>query len=148
MKKILLILCVLTWSTLINAQLRKTPAEVTNAFSKAYPAATNVTWRDKITNFEAEFDLSGAHTVAKFNTKGEWLNTEQDLTLGNLNANVKDGLNKSKYRDWHVKEIKSVQAKDKAIAYRVCVTKDAGDVLKRYLFFNAAGQLQKDALSI
>jgi len=148
MKKILVIIASVVVVTAANAQLRKTPSEVTNRFSATYPTAKNVTWRDKLTNFEAEFDLAGAHTVAKFNSKGEWLNTEQDLTLATLNANVKDGLNKSKYKDWSVKEIKSIQVKDKATVYRVVVVKDTGDVLKRYLFFNEQGQLTRDALTI
>ena len=147
-KALFLIACSLVIITASHSQIRKMPAEVTNAFANSYPTAKNVTWRDKLSNFEAQFDLSGVHTVAKYSTKGEWMNTEQDLTLLTVNQNVKDGFNKSKYKDWSVKEIKSIQAKDKATMYRFVVVKDAGDVLKRYLFFSSQGQLTKDALTL
>lgn len=147
-KTFIIISCFLVMVITTHSQIRKMPAEVTNAFTASYPTAKNVTWRDKLSNFEAQFDLSGVHTVAKYSTKGEWMNTEQDLTLVTVNANVKDGFNKSKYKDWSVKEIKSIQAKDKETVYRVTVVKDSGDVLKRYLFFNPNGQLKRDALTM
>lgn len=129
-----------------QAQIRKVPAEVTNAFTAAYPSATNLTWKDNLTNFEAQFDISGNHAVAKFNSKGEWIETQKDLSFEGLSDGVKDGFNKSKYADWPKEEIKEISARNKATLYRVYVRK--ADLNKRYLYFNPKGQLVRDALTL
>jgi hypothetical protein len=73
---------------IVQAQLRKVPSVVTNAFTAQYPTATNVTWKDNLTNFEAQFDLSGNHTVAKFKSGGEWIETQKDLAFDGTRAIV------------------------------------------------------------
>jgi hypothetical protein len=129
-----------------QAQLRKVPSVVTNAFTAQYPTATNVTWKDNLTNFEAQFDLSGNHTVAKFKSGGEWIETQKDLTFDGLSAAVRDGFNKSKFNDWPKEEIKEIAQKNKATVYRIYIRK--ADLNKRYLYFNAQGQLVRDALTL
>lgn len=148
MKKITILFCglFLVAGTMF-AQLRKLPAEVTSTFSSAYPSATNVTWKDNITNFEAQFDQSGDHSVAKFSTKGVWLETTRDMKFDNLNVSIKDGFNKSKYKDWERKEIKEQAVKGKETLYRIHVSKQE-TVINKYLYFNAKGQLVRDALTI
>jgi len=149
MKKFsLLFLGLFLTAGMMHAQIRKVTAEVTNAFASAYPAAINVTWKDNLTNFEAQFDLSGDHAVAKFNSKGEWIETTRDMRFENLSFAVKDGFAKSKYKDWNQKEIKELTAKKKETLYRLYVNKEDGHLLKKYLYFNTQGQLVKDALTL
>jgi archaellum component FlaF (FlaF/FlaG flagellin family) len=131
---------------IVQAQLRKVPSVVTNAFTAQYPTATNVTWKDNLTNFEAQFDLSGNHTVAKFKSGGEWIETQKDLAFDGLSSAVKDGFNKSKYNDWPKEEIKEISEKNKATVYRIYIRK--ADLNKRYLYFNSQGQLLRDALTL
>jgi hypothetical protein len=107
MKKITIFFCGLfLMAGTMFAQLRKLPSEVTGTFSASYPSATNVTWKDNLTNFEAQFDQSGDHSVAKFSTKGAWLETTRDMKFDNLNVAIKDGFNKEqiqrlgKKRQW------------------------------------------------
>ncbi|MEO8174777.1 MAG: hypothetical protein ABI581_16895 [Sediminibacterium sp.] len=148
MKKISILflsLCFLTGT--LQAQFRKVSSEITNAFSAAYPSATNVTWKDNLTNFEAQFDQSGDHSVAKFTTKGVWMETTRDMKFDNLQAAIKDGFNKSKYNDWEKKEIKEQSVKGKETLYRFHVSKQE-TVIDKYLYFNAKGQLVRDALKI
>ncbi|MDB5210395.1 MAG: hypothetical protein JWQ30_1222 [Sediminibacterium sp.] len=148
MKKItILFLSLFLMAGMINAQIRKLPAEVTTTFSTSYPTATNVTWKDNLTNFEAQFDQSGDHSVAKFNTKGVWLETTRDLRFDNLNVSIKDGFNKSKYNDWEKKEIKELAVKGKETLYRIHVSKQE-TVINKYLYFNVKGQLVRDALTL
>lgn len=148
MKKITILFCSLfLLAGTIHAQLRKLPSEVTSTFSSAYPTATNVTWKDNLTNFEAQFDQSGDHSVAKFTTKGVWLETIRDMKFDNLNAAIQDGFNKSKYKDWERKEIKEQAVKGKETLYRIHVSKQE-TVVNKYLYFNAKGQLVRDALTI
>lgn len=129
-----------------QAQLRKVPSVVTNAFSAQYPTATNVTWKDNLTNFEAQFDLAGNHSVAKFKSGGEWIETQKDLSFDGLSTAVKDGFAKSKYNDWPREEIKEISTKGKGTNYRIYVRK--ADLNKRYLFFNTQGQLIRDAITL
>jgi hypothetical protein len=132
---------------MLQAQFRKVNAEITNSFAAAYPSATDVTWKDNLTNFEAQFHLSGDYSVAKFSNKGVWMETTRDMKFDNLNVAVKDGFNKSKYKDWERKEIKEQAVKGKETLYRIHVSKQE-TVINKYLYFNAKGQLVRDALTI
>ena len=49
-----------------NAQIRKIPAQVTDAFAARYPHASGVEWKDKLQYFEATFQLNGATITADF----------------------------------------------------------------------------------
>ena len=42
-----------------NAQIRKIPAEVTNAFAEKYGGAKNVEWKDNLSVFVAGFEQDG-----------------------------------------------------------------------------------------
>jgi hypothetical protein len=129
-----------------SAQLRKVPAEVTSTFEKKYPEAKKVSWKDNITNFEANFILNDVETSAKFNKKGEWLVTEKKVEYVGLPEAVQDGFSKSKYADWEVKKVVMVDESDRELVYRILVRKN--DVQKRYLFFKADGKLLKDPITI
>src|SRR4051812_37753363 len=74
-----------------DAQLRKIPAEVTDAFRAKYPSAKNVEWKDKLTSFEADFQLEGSSYAARFNSKGEWQDSEKEIEQESLPQSVKDG---------------------------------------------------------
>ncbi len=146
MKKLLILTVLFLVAASAYPQLRKIPHDVTNAFTAKYPDARNVTWKDNLTNFIAEFDLSGNHTETKFNKNGEWLETTVDVPYDKLRGSVKDGISKSKYADWTVREIKELQVRDKETTYRVFVVKS--DLNRRYLTFNVQGQLIRDALTL
>src|SRR5690349_9877080 len=95
-------------ATTATAQLRKVPAAVTEAMKAKYPEATNVSWDDNITNFEASFDLDGHQLKASFSKKGTWKRTEKVLTAEELPEVVKEGLSKSKYTDWEIESYKEI----------------------------------------
>lgn len=73
MKKIILVALLSVSFGLGNlyAQLRKVPAEVTNAFKAKYPGAGDVEWKDKINDFQADFTLNGAEITAEFTPGGD-----------------------------------------------------------------------------
>ncbi|MBX2922658.1 MAG: PepSY-like domain-containing protein [Chitinophagaceae bacterium] len=148
MKKVLfLILVIVAGSTYTsNAQIRKIPAEVTNAFSEKYADAKNVEWKDKLSNFVAAFELDGNKYEARFNKKGEWLNTENELDIDDLTDNVKEGLGKSKYADWEIKSLHRIELPEDKIQYRVHVAKTS--VQQKNLLFNESGKLLKDNLTL
>lgn len=146
MKKLIFLIFSLFVINGISAQFRKVPAEVTNAFNMSYPNAKNVTWKSGFTSYEARFEWEGDPSVAKYSNKGEWKETERERKFESLTNEIKDGFKKSKYTAWEVREVKEQREKDKETLFRVYVRKS--DLQKRYLYFNADGQLVKDAMTL
>jgi hypothetical protein len=125
-----------------NAQFRKIPAVVTDAFKAKYANASGVEWKDKLSSFEADFTSGDKEMKAFFSSKGEWLKTETKHTYNSLPADVKDGFKKSKYADLSVVDVTQIEDKDKGIQYKVVVRKN--EYTKRNLVFTKAGQLMSD----
>lgn len=150
MKKSFLVIVVLTLVIIgsghLNAQIRKIPSAVTEAFKAKYPDAADVEWKDKLTNFKASFKMNGENYEAKFNNKGEWQQTEKSIEESQLPGAVKDGLGKSKYSEWEISSAAHIEYKDKKEEYRILVKKN--DIEKKYLFFNSQGKLLRDTITI
>lgn len=128
-----------------NAQFRKIPAEVTDSFKAKYENASGVSWKDKLTSFEADFKQGDKDMRAFFSSKGEWSKTESRYDFESLPSKVKDGFKKSKYADLNPTEIMQVDGKDNEIQYRLVVKKN--DISKRSLLFSKQGQLISDNVS-
>ncbi|HRP30372.1 MAG TPA: PepSY-like domain-containing protein [Agriterribacter sp.] len=129
-----------------NAQFRKIPAEVTNAFAGKYHDAKNVEWRDNLTAFVAGFEQDGDQFEAKFNTKGGWLSTEKTLEIADLPEKVNDGFEKSKYSEWEVKSVYEIELPDDETQYRLRVAKSG--LQQKNLIFSKKGRLLKDNLAL
>lgn len=143
-----LALCLATaiYST-ADAQVRKIPAEVTEAFRQKYPTALNVEWHDHITNFTATFDQDKVHYEARFNTKGMWQNTENKIADSTLPASIKDGFQKSKYvEDWKIKNAYKIALREDKVQYRLEIQKN--DIQKKQLYFDSTGRLLRDNISL
>ncbi|MDR6341422.1 hypothetical protein HNQ91_004495 [Filimonas zeae] len=130
-----------------QAQIRKMPSAVTNGFKEKFPEATDVSWKDKLSSWQASFTLKGIETEAWFTSKGEWKETNQPLEFSNLPEDVKTGLSKSRYSEWTPGEVTVIWKKDKPLEYRIYVEKSSL-VQKKYLHFNEKGVLQKEIQSI
>lgn len=129
------------------AQIRKVPAAVTEAFKKKYPSASNVEWKDKMTVFMAGFDLNNGKHEARFTSKGEWKNTEQEVGEAGLPEAVKDGFKKSKYSaDWSIGTAYRIDSPGDKTEYRVHVVKN--DIQKKNLLFSSEGRLLKENITL
>lgn len=148
MKKLiaLALIASLGLTSIANAQIRKIPAAVTEAFAAKYPVAKNVSWADKITSFQAEFDMDTHKYEAEFNSKGVWQKTEKTLSEEEIPLTVKDGLSKTKYADWEIKYQKEIINNSGATEYRLYAKKN--DLQKKYLYFNMEGTLIRDAITL
>jgi len=148
MKKISsLVLVIMLFAGVVNAQIRKIPASVTDAFKSRYPHAENVEWKDRLTYFEADFTLNGTAVSADFSNKGEWKSSESKTTYEALPEPVKDGFNKSKYAEWSKGKVLEIQQMGKGVQYKLYVEKSE-PFQKRFLWFNANGRLVKDGIGI
>ncbi len=137
---------IVTTGTVSFAQVRKIPSEVTEAFKQKYPTASNVEWRDKLSNFSAVFEADNIQYEARFNSKGEWQLTENEIDESDLPEAVKDGYDKSKYADWEIGKVHKIELSDGSFQYRVEAVKN--DVRKKNLYFNSDGRLVKDRITI
>lgn len=146
MKKFLLILVVCSVTLLVNAQVRKVPVAVTEAFKEQFPKAQQVEWKDKVTGFEASFTLEGARMYARFNMDGEWEKTETVFKFEELNESVKKGFRMSKYNDWEITDVRKIESAEHGLLYSIEVKKNS--IQKKKLLFNETGVLQKDNISI
>jgi hypothetical protein len=136
----------LVFSNNISAQIRKIPAEVTDAFSEKYPNAKEVEWKDKLTAFSAGFNNDDNHYLASFSNKGEWQSTEQDVEESELPEVIKDSYSKTKYADWKISKVTKIELPADEVQYRVEIA--SGDIKKRNLYFNTQGRLLKDKLTL
>jgi hypothetical protein len=146
MKKIFLFLFFISFVFFSDAQIRKIPAAVTDAFAQRYPHATKVEWKDKLQHFEADFELNGSQISADFSSNGEWQSSERVMNFDDLPDEVKDGFAKSKYADWDKKTVSEVQELGKPLQYKINVSKS--DLQKKNLFFDANGKLLKDNITL
>ncbi len=143
------LLAVVVLATVINtatAQVRKIPAAVTEAFKEKYPNASNVEWKDKLTNFMAVFEQDNEKYEARFNSKGVWQDTENEIEDGQLPEVVKGGLDKSKYADWEINHMYKIELPNDKVRYRIEVGKS--DLQKKNLLFNSEGRLLKDKITL
>ena len=143
-----LIICVglLLFTFSSFAQLRDIPKEVEQAFTAQYPNATAVEYRDNLVNVKIVFTHKGEKLTASYNNAGKWKETEKAWNFEQLNADIKDGFQKSKYADWKVTETKIVYRPDGVELFRVKVEKN--EIQKKHLFFNAAGRLIEDFITL
>ncbi len=129
------------------AQLRKIPAEVTEAFKNKYPAATEVSWSDKLTSFQANFTLNNEKLEADFSSKGAWKKTTKDLDIASLPASVAEGFKGSKYSpDWTIKSANETEKEDKTFEYRLFIEKSA--LQKKYVYMNRDGKVLREAVTL
>lgn len=147
MKKMIIGFCFVMAAFVSNAQIRKIPSTVTDAFKSKYPNAQKVEWKDNLTSFEASFVNSGVNTSAYFDSKGNWNETDKELSYDGLSSTIKDGYKKSKYNpDWAIKDVIEIQKPDGSTQYRLQVKKNG--VQLKYLYFTTDGQLVKEALTL
>lgn len=151
MKKSLYLLIVLGFMMTagrVDAQFRSIPSVVTDSFKVKYPTAANVSWSDKVSNFQASFMMGKDRLVAKYDSKGVWQQTWQKISKDELPGAVKDGLSKSKYAgaDWAIKSVTMYHNPGNVTQYGMLVQKSSLE--KKNLLFSSDGQLLKDSSTL
>ena len=143
---VLLMLAISTTAVSVNAQIRKIPSTVTDAFKEKYPDASGVVWRDKLSVFSAVFAKDGVNYEARYNSKGEWLNTENEISQDDLPSVIRDGFEKSKYADWDIEKVHLIALPEGTTQYRLLVGKT--DLQKKNLLYSSKGRLLKDKITL
>jgi len=87
------------------SQTKNVPQNILNAFSHKFPNAKEIEWgKESADIWEAEFELSDKDMSANFNIKGEWLETESELSKKDLPESVKTTISTA-YKGYKIKEI-------------------------------------------
>lgn len=149
MKRILFIACCLLAANFSIAQIGKIPVAVTEAFSKQYPAAKEVSYDDNLAEYRVHFKLDTSVMTARYNAKGEWRGSEQKISIQQLSPEVLDGFKKSKYADWNVLAVELLYLTEKnggGEQFRIRV--GLNEIDKRYLYFNRTGRLVRDTWGV
>lgn len=147
MKKYFLLLVAAVMFTSISfSQLRKLPAQVTDAFKNKYPQATSVAWKDMLSSFQASFVQDNEKYEATFNSKGEWKKTERIVEVAKLPEAVSKSIRTSKYADWTIKNALQIEEADGGLEYRILV--DKSTLQKKYVYLNRDGQILKEVVTL
>lgn len=146
-RKIVYLIAAFIITVSAQAQIREIPAPVKEAFQSTYPKASKVEYKDNITSVHVYFVQDSASMIAKYNNKGMWRETEKAWDYEKLGKDVQDGFDKSKYAtDWKVVETKIVYRPTNKELYRLKIEKN--DIQKKYLYFNKAGRLVEEAITL
>jgi hypothetical protein len=71
------------------------PAKVKTAFDQKFTGVQNVKWsKEKATEWEAEFKMSGKEYSANYNADGSWMETEYEISASEIPAAVTKTLGK------------------------------------------------------
>ena len=146
MARTFFLLAFIICSTVSFAQIREIPKEVKETFTNQYAGAENVKYEDNLVSVQVHFQMNGENMIASYTNKGRWKETEKDWSYDQLPDAVKDGFQKSKYADWKVASVKIIYRPGGADRYRIKAEKN--DVQKKYVFFNKAGRLVEDSITI
>jgi hypothetical protein len=128
------------------AQYYELPTAIRETFSRQYPKADSINYTDNLLYGTVAFWDHGNRYTASYTKKGVWKGSEQDLSFDKLPNAVKDGFAKSKYADWKVEDTKIVYRPGDVERYRLKVAKS--DLQKKYLYFNEAGRLVDDEITL
>jgi hypothetical protein len=128
-----------------GAQIRKIPANVTDAFATLYPHASHVEWKDKLEHFQARFQLNGCTITADFSSKGEWEGSERELSFEQLPDEVQSGFLKSKYAERRRTDACEIQQLGRPLQYRISVEKSS---IQKKLYFDVNGKLLKESMTL
>jgi len=143
---LMLLLGMFTLAATSFAQSDNVPQAVKETFTKQYPDAENIEYKDNLLNVWVNFTQNGDTLKANYTKKGVWENTEKSFSFDKLPEAVKDGFAKSKYADREVEETKIIYRAGGTERYRLKTRKN--DLQKKYLYFNEKGQLVEDSIAI
>ncbi len=129
----------------LSAQVVNIPDKAKNDFGKKHAHAKDAKWENKVAYYIVHYSEGGTHATAHYRMDGTWEFTEMKINDGRTPTKVKNAFQKSKFRNWEVKEKAFVENDNREKLYRYEVK---NGVDKRYIFFNKEGKFIKENQSI
>lgn len=126
-------------ATLANAQKmqdKDVPAIIKSAFQKQYPDAKEVKWEKENGNYEAEFELKETEHSALFDTSGNIIESEVEISSDTLPANAKEYVSKN-YSGQKIKEAAKITDAKGTVTYEA-------EIKGKDLIFDSNGNFIKE----
>ena len=138
MKKILLTAAYLFFAIISYAV--SVPQIVKDQFAKKFSEAKDVKWsKENKSEYEAEFNMNGKKYSANYSIKGEWMETEEQISTIELPEAVTAAVKKSHPKSELVDADRITNSKG-ALKYEVVIK---SGINKQELLFDAAGNTVK-----
>ncbi len=138
MKKSILMLAFFTFLMGNGYSQDSIPKNARDHFTIAYTAATNVEWDIEGDGIDVTFDLNGVKWKGKYDATGNWLLTKRELDKEELPQVVLNGLKKSEFANWDVKERYEYQTPNHRSLYQFEVK---WEDQKKIIFLTPEGKL-------
>lgn len=116
--------------------VKDVPSGIVEKFNSLYPDVKPVKWKKEGNTFEAKFKYKGCKTDVVFDTKGNVIETETDISINDLPLSVSDAINNN-YAGMTAEEAEKV-VKDNGIFYEVELE---GNGIEKEILFDSAGNL-------
>jgi hypothetical protein len=78
-----------------NISSSKVPPQAVKAFEKAFPGASKAKWEKEGADYEVNFVEKSKEMSAVFDAGGTWKETEEEIKVSELPANVKEYIKKN-----------------------------------------------------
>jgi len=138
MKKLALMMVAAIITSLTFAQKLKekdVPTQVKSSFQKQYPNAKETKWEKEDGNYEAEFEIEEADYSVLIDASGNILETELEISIEALPANVKDYVVKN-YSGQKIKEAAKITDAKGIVTYEA-------EIKEKDLIFDSNGNFVK-----
>ena len=114
------------------------PNEVDSTFKSMFPDASKIKWEmENSKEFEAEFIIKGVKQSANFNNDGVWLETEIEISAGELPKSIIANLDKD-FKDYKIEEANKISNLEYGDCFEVEIEKDE---LTIEVIFSSNGEL-------
>ena len=157
MKKIVVLLSAILLISLMGYTQKitpdKVPAPVKAAFTRKFPAATDVKYEMEKKDYEINFKDKGVEMSANFDATGKWLETETEIKESDLPKEVSASAAKN-FAGYKISEVAKTETPDKGLIYEMDLKKDKagfevqfspkGDILKKTPLNKEKGEDEKD----
>ncbi|MGZ5254951.1 MAG: PepSY-like domain-containing protein [Flavitalea sp.] len=146
MKRLFSLVFALVITLTVSAQFRDIPGAVTNAFKEKYPTATNASWDDRISSFQAKFKMDGATYEARFDKIGTWIETEKEIRFDDVSEGVKSAHRASKFSDYTIRGVAEIEKANGAKEIRLHLRESA--IKRKYVYYTPDGKFLRDDTKI
>lgn len=143
--RMLSVIAFLLMGQLSNAQVVNIPDKAKTHFSKKYPSAAEVEWKNNVVNYTAKFELDGIDKTAHYSLDGVWTFTDQDKELESFPEDVQTSVKKSRYSDWKIESSALVENSKNEKLYRV---EFKNGISKRYVFYDESGKEVRSSVKL
>lgn len=140
MKRILILIVLVSSVCFVNAQDDKIPPGISDLFYMQYPYATNIKVNKKWRAVDVDFYMKGEHYMAVYQ-KNEWKYSLMDYSYNRLPAKVKREFKKTRYGKRDVLETTLVYVPGGYEEYRIKLKEDSFN--NRYIYLNDKGKVTR-----